>query len=122
MALHDCTPASEQDDVHACTIVTHLNLGPKATPQAYPRNSSKCPGKCEAAKSSRNIMAQTRILALERSSQAVERTWGTNISEGVPVLQAVSEIFVPGGTNISGVQILRDIHNLHVAQYGVAYT
>ena len=33
---------------------------------------------------------------------------GTNISEGVQRFQVVSEIFVPGGPDISGVQIFRD--------------
>ncbi len=46
-------------------------------------------------------MTQTRILVLEHSSQAVECE-GTNISEGVQVLQAVSEIFVPGGNEHFG--------------------
>ena len=36
---------------------------------------------------------------------------GTNISEGVQRFQVVSEIFVPGGPDISGVQIFRDSSN-----------
>ncbi len=60
----------------------------------------------EAAQKRQKI-TQTGILALEHSSQAVERG-GKTISQGVQVFQAVSEIFIPGVTNTFGVQILRD--------------
>ncbi len=66
LALHGCTPASEQDDVHerSHAIVTRLSLGPKVTPQVYASNSSK--GTRNSSKSSET--ARTCILGLERSS------------------------------------------------------
>ncbi len=68
----------------------------RETAQNVPGNALK--GTRGSSKSSRNGSNPYlgRILALERSSQAFERG-GTIISEGVQVLQAVSEIFVRGG-------------------------
>ncbi len=45
--LHTCLRTGRVDDVHVrlCAIATRLSLGPKVTPQAYMRNSSKCPEK-----------------------------------------------------------------------------
>ena len=40
---------------------------------------------------------------------------GTFFSRGVQIFHAISEIFVPGGTFIMGVQILRDVkYFMHV--------
>ena len=64
------------------------------------RNSSK-----RTRNSSNSSTKQQKAV---RNFEPTNIMGGTNISEGVQRFQVVSEIFVPGGPDISGVQIFRD--------------
>ncbi len=98
-----CTCTVVRDRMN--TIAIHVSLCLKLT-----RNSSKCPEKCLKGyeKQLKEFKKLLKPVFGSRTFKLSIRTWGTNISEGVQIFQAVSEIFVPGGTNIFGVQILRD--------------